>query len=974
MANRTLNSETLQKYELKEKTFLADKNADAYLLEHKKSGARVALVLNDDNNKVFYIGFRTTPEDSTGVAHITEHSVLCGSRDFPVKDPFVELIKGSLNTFLNAITYPDKTVYPVASCNEQDFKNLMHVYLDAVFHPLTYTDRRIFDQEGWRYELSDDGTLTYNGVVYNEMKGALSSPDDVLENAGYAALYPDTTYAMESGGNPRHIPELTYEAFLDFHRRCYHPSNSYVYLYGDIEPNAYLAYIDEAYLSEYDRIDADTRIAAQEPFEAPARRECSYAVLDDEDEAGKSFLAMYYGMPAHLDAREDTALKVLDYVLCDAEGAPLKQALYDAGIGEDVGSVFEDSILQPYEAVISRFCDASQAEIFEKTITDTLTHLADEGIDRRALQAAIAFYEFRYREADFGGTPKGLIYGLQALDTWLYDDGPFDRMDIGGVFGELKKDAESGYFEALIRKYYLENPHRALIVMAPKKGLTEKWEKETKERLASYLATLTPEETEEIRRRNKDLESRQDTPDTEENLRKIPLLTRQDLGKKAPELSTNISETAGIRILQHEIFTNQILYLDFLFDMEVLTDAQMDALVAFKTLFAALDTEQYSYARLDQEIHIVTGGIGASGGIYTSVDDRSFSAKFEVTMKVMRENLAQGMELLRHILTKTRYDDAERIREVLEEERSAMRASLQNAGHATATLRALASFTEPAALVDRMSGIAAYRYLDELLEHYGERKDELLRTLRDMAARLFSAGNYMVDVTAPAQDAALLDEPLRAFDASLPEKCEKAVWAAFAPKRRREAFVTAGQVQYAACAGNFADKGFAFKGTLRVLRHIMSYGYLWKQLREKGGAYGCGSSYGRDGAVTFYSFRDPHLARTIDVFHGASEFAASFEADERTMTKYIIGTVSAMDTPMTPAVFGKYCLSAHMTGLSYETLQRERDEVLAAQPEDIRSLAELLKETLSDEAVCVIGTAAKIEEHRALFDSVEKLV
>ena len=526
--------ESLKAYELIQKEQIPDLRSTGYLLRHKKTGARVALLSNDDENKVFNIGFRTPPSDSTGVPHIMEHSVLCGSTDFPVKDPFVELVKGSLNTFLNAMTYPDKTVYPIASCNDQDFQNLMHVYLDAVFHPNIYKEEKIFRQEGWHYELeSEDGEMSYNGVVYNEMKGAFSSPEDMLDREVMTTLYPDTTYYYESGGDPRHIPELTYGQFLDFHRRFYHPSNCYIYLYGNMDMAEKLEWIDEHYLSKYDRLDIDSEISLQKPFEQPVERIVDYPVSSEESPKGQAYLSWNAVVGTSLDADLYLAFQIIEYALLSAPGAPLKQALLDAGIGKDILSTYENGIAQPYFSVIAKNADVAQKDVFCKVIRETLEKITEEGFDRKALLAGLNYYEFRYREADFGNYPKGLMYGLQMFDSWLYDEKePFLHLACLERFARFRDQVGSGYFEDLVRKYLLENNHAALLVLRPVPGLEAKEQEYVKEKLKKYKDTLSRTEIKQVIKDAKELKEYQDEPSPQEELEKIPMLKREDIRRE----------------------------------------------------------------------------------------------------------------------------------------------------------------------------------------------------------------------------------------------------------------------------------------------------------------------------------------------------------------------------------------------------------------------------------------------------------
>ena len=583
-------------YDLIEKREISDLNSVGYILKHKKTKAKVVLLQNDDENKVFYIGFRTPPKNSTGVAHILEHSVLCGSEKYPLKDPFVELAKGSLNTFLNAMTYPDKTVYPVASCNQKDFENLMDVYLDAVFYPNIYKEKKIFMQEGWHYHIENpDEEIKYNGVVYNEMKGAFSSPDDVLDRTVLNALYPDNTYSNESGGDPDNIPELSYEEFLDFHRRYYHPSNSYIYLYGNMDMEERLQYLDEAYLSKFDYLEIDSSIEPQQPFEAPVYVEKQYSVTDDEDCEEGTYLSYNTCVSTSLDREKYVAFQILDYALCSAPGAPLKQALIDKNIGKDVYSIYENGIYQPYFSIVAKGANLSQKEEFEETVKSVLSELAQNGINKKALKAGLNYYEFRYKEADFGAYPKGLMYGLQALDSWLYDEmAPFTHIEANHTFKELKEKIETGYYEELIQEFLLDNPHKASVVVVPVKGLTSQKDKELAEQLQNYKASLSEEELNRLVEETNALIAYQSEETSKEDLEKIPLLQREDLRKEAEPFVMEKLSHGDIEVLFHDVFTNGVSYVKFLFDITKIDAKRLPYLGLLKTLLGYVDTDNYT--------------------------------------------------------------------------------------------------------------------------------------------------------------------------------------------------------------------------------------------------------------------------------------------------------------------------------------------------------------------------------------------
>ena len=972
-------------YELIESRELPDLQLTGHLLRHRQTGARVLVMPCGDPNKVFSIGFRTPPADSTGVAHIIEHTVLCGSERFPLRDPFKLLVKGSLKTFLNAMTYPDRTVYPVASCNDQDFRNLMHVYLDAVFYPNIYREQNIFRQEGWHYEIAPDtGALTVNGVVYNEMKGALSSPDDVLGREIFATLFPHTPYAVESGGDPEVIPDLTYEAYLDFHRRYYHPSNSFIVLYGDMDVEERLQFMDSEYLSRFDRLQIDSTIPVEPPFKEMAVAERRYSILEDEDEKGKSYLALNICLGQDtLDEKTAVALQILEYVLGGAEGAPLKKALRERGIGEDVITSFDTSLRQPVFSVVSQNTDPERKEEFLEVIRSVLTEAADRGLDRGAIAAGISYYEFRFREANYGTTPKGLIYGLAALETWLYhEEDPWRGLNIVRYYSELREDAENGYFEELIRKYLLDVPHSSLLVLRPEKGLADRKDAELRARLDRIAASFTEEDLARIRDEEAALRKWQGTPDSPEAIASIPSLKRSQLKREAQYPVNRLCEENGVRVLAHEIFTNGIIYLRFLFNMESLPERLYRYVPILRTLLGALDTEAYSYEKLDQEVHIRTGGISAgTDTMVNPVWKRGYTSAFILSVKAFSGNLEDMLQLVQEIALRTRFTDAARICEVLEEERAGQKYMFMSAGHNTAAIKALGSFREETVLSDLLTGQKAYKDLDELcgriLSEDTEVREPALRELsaglEETCRCLFRAENLLTDCTASSEDLARVMAAMPAWTGAL--HTEEVETGLFRPSvtGEREAFITPGQVQYVCRAGSFESPDRPYTGALRVLRVHLGYNYLWPQIREKGGAYGCMSGFGKTGTAYMVSYRDPHLRRTVETFEKAGDFIRRTQLDEEELTRLIIGAVSDLDQPMTPSLLGAYSMYAWLRGESAESIQKERDEILDCTEEDIRRLGDYLDAAMETGACSVVGAEAKIRECSGMFDSIEKL-
>lgn len=968
-----MSMKDLQAYEVQKEEDLKGIKAKGYLLRHRKSGARVVYIENDDNNKVFSIGFRTPPSDSTGVPHIMEHSVLCGSRNFPAKDPFVELVKGSLNTFLNAMTYPDKTVYPVASCNDQDFQNLMHVYMDAVFYPNIYEHEEIFRQEGWSYQLdSAEDKLKYNGVVYNEMKGAFSSPEGVLDRVILNTLFPDTSYANESGGDPEVIPELTYEQFLDFHRKYYHPSNSYIYLYGDMDIEEKLHWLDQEYLGKYDREPVDSRIRFQEPFAEMQEKVIPYSIASEESEEDNTYLSYNKVVGTSLDKELYLAFQILDYALLSAPGAPLKKALTDAGIGKDIMGSYDNGIYQPIFSVIAKNANEEQKEEFIQVIEDVLRASVKNGIDTKAIEAGINYYEFRYREADFGNYPKGLMYGLQMMDSWLYDEEkPFIHIEALDTFEFLKKQIGTGYYEELIQKYLLDNTHGAIVIVTPEKGRTARMEAELEEKLQKYKESLTAEEVEAFVQKTQALEAYQSEPESEENLEKIPVLKREDISREIEPIINEEMTLAGVPVIFHEIETNGIGYVDVLFDMSLVEEQDLPYVGILQSVLGIIDTKRYDYGTLFNEINVNTGGISTSLELYndvTNIREKAFKATFEIKGKALYGKLPVAFDMMREILMESKLNDGKRIREILAMLKSRLLMKFQSSGHVTAVLRAQ-SYASPAAkLKDMTNGIAFYETVSYIEEHFEEEKEKLSEKLIDLSKKLFCGDNMMLSYTAAREGLEGLEEMVEKLKNSLHTRtAEEDKRCVIHCEKKNEGFKTASKVQYVAKAGNFIDLGVAYTGALQILKVIMSYDYLWQNIRVKGGAYGCMSNFNRIGEGYFVSYRDPNLKRTLDVYDGVVDYLKSFTVSERDMTKYIIGTMSGIDQPMTPASKGERSMNLYMNKVSAEMIREERNQILDAEQDDIRALYKVAEAVLQADQMCVIGGEDKIEEEKELF-------
>lgn len=967
----------LAEYEILDEHRVEDVQSDGFILRHKKSGARIAILSNNDDNKVFYIGFRTPPEDETGVPHIIEHTTLCGSKKFPVKDPFIELAKGSLNTFLNAMTYPDKTVYPVASCNDQDFKNLMDVYLDAVFNPNITKYEEIFKQEGWHYELTGkDDELKINGVVYNEMKGAYSSPDEVLSSQIYRSLFPDNTYSKDSGGNPEYIPKLTYEAYLDFYHKYYHPSNSYIYLYGDMDVVERLEWLDKEYLSLYDYKKVNSEINKQPAFDEIKNVETQYSITMDDSQENKTYLSYNRVVGDSLDEMLYQAFDVLDYALVSSPGAPVKQALIDAGIGDDVYGSYDAGILQPVFSFVAKNANASQADEFESIIENTLKEVVKTGINKEALLAGINSSEFKFREADFGQFPKGLLFGLNCLDGWLFDDmKPFIHLECLGTFAKLRKAVDTDYFEKLIQEYLLDNTHGSSVTVKPKRGLGNEREEALAKELSDYKASLSDEEIKKLIEDTEHLKKYQEEPSSDEDLRKLPMLTRADMKKDAMPFSNIEDELLDVKVVRHDIESNGIDYISFLFDAGDFAQSELGYLGFFTNALGLVSTEKYNYTDLANATNIYTGGISTGTASHPDIKDRNnFVFKFEVKLKVLEKNLDKALELMEQMLLSSDFTDTKRLGELVAQIKARLQANLSSSGHLVAAMRSMSSFSRYALYQDELKGIAFYRSICRIEKELSESPKSVSDKLAAIAKKLFARNRMLISFTGNNEAYGNAKPSLEKVMTGFNKMSAVGNQAEVHFNTAKEAFIDASQIQYVAKTGDFICEGYEYTGALRLLRIILSYDYLWINVRVKGGAYGCMNTFLRSGESYFVSYRDPNLSDTLDVYDRIPEYIKSFSPDERDMTKYIIGTFSALDTPMNPEAKGSRSLSAYLEGITYEQIQKERNEILNAQPEDIRRLADLVEAVLKKDSICVIGNENMIKESAGLFENVEKLI
>ena len=967
--------EELNGFRLKNFSEVEEIAAKTYEFEHSKTGAKLFFVETDDDNKVFYIGFRTPPKDDTGVAHIVEHSVLCGSKKYPLKEPFVELVKGSLNTFLNAMTYPDKTVYPVASRNAKDFRNLQDVYLDAVFNPAMLTTPEILMQEGWHYEIENaDAPLTYSGVVYNEMKGALSSPDDILGSKLQQATFPQNCYGFQSGGEPEAIPTLTQENFVAFHQKFYHPSNSFIYLYGDVDIAEQLAYLDREYLSKFDRLEVDSAIDFHPAFTEMKRVAEVYPIGAEENSAEKSFLSLNLVVGDTLDTRTNLGLEILTHALFSSPAAPVRKALIDSGLGKDVDAGMEDDLRQPTFTITLTGSEVDRAEKFYALLTAELQKLVDNGIDKTLLQASINLMEFRLREADFGLAPKGLIYGLRLLKTWLYGGDPNGYLRYEDDLAAMKRGLDENYFEDIVKKYFLDNPHKVLMTLAPDKTFAKKRDDAQAAKLAEIKSTLTAAQVEEIISTTKKLKLRQQSPDSPEALKTIPILKREDLRKEAEHLPLQFRDLDGTRILFSNVDTHGIIYLTFYFDALKVPQEKIFHAYLLATLLGNVDTKKHSYDKLAILTNLNIGGFGAT--LRADAENgkpHAFAPRLRVFVKALKSKLAEMTDILAEIFNETIFTNKKRIRELIEQEVIGFELNLQNMAPSIVAAQ-LASYQTKAGAFNAAVQLPFNKFLKELLVDFDEKFDGLVADLNDVLNRLVNRNGLIISVTATDDLYKNFTPKLSTLLKSMTIDEFKREHYSFPCKPKNEGLYSQSRVQYVGKGANFLELGHEYTGTLNILETILRYEYFWTKIRVQGGAYGAFSSFTRAGNLFFCSYRDPNLEKTLETFDGTADFLKNFDVSDREMDKYIIGTLSKIDKPLTPSIKGQLAADFCLRNITYADRQKSRDEILSARQEDIRALSKLVGDCMKENCLCVFGNEAVLKEHAEIFNEVKQAV
>lgn len=958
------------KYKLLKEEFLKDINCHGTVYEHIKSGARVVCLKNDDPNKMFAVGFKTPPIDSTGLTHILEHSVLCGSKKFKVKDPFVELLKTSLNTFLNAFTFPEKTMYPVASLNEKDFKNLMEVYMDSVFYPAIYEHEEIFLQEGWHYEInSKDEPITLNGVVYNEMKGAFSSADQTLSREVKKSLFPDNAYGFESGGDPRFIPDLTYESFKKFHSTYYHPSNSYIYMCGDINFEERLQWLDSEYLSKFDKIEVNTTIELQKPFDEPKYITKEYPVGEEDSLDNKAYLSYNVVLSNILNVKECLAFDVLSTVLFDNNSAPVKLALLKAQIADDIYASYND-LYQPYIGITAKNANPDNEQKFIDIIDSTLREVVKNGVNKEDIISQMNFNEFKMREANYQGMPSGIIFGINSLNSYLYDDSkPFEYLDSLKYYDELKKDLENGYFEQLIEKYFLNNNHKTYVKLVPSKEIQAKNQALLELKLDEYKKSLSDEEILALIEKNKALKVYQATPSTKEELDTLPKLSKDDISKEPRRYTINKDKINDIDLYHSVYFTNEICYVNMLFDIKNFSIEELQYAKILAKLFCELDTTNYSYAQIDRLIKQKTGGINTYLSIKTDSSGNDLM-HFNIELSALKDNLPFALSLVDDQIKNISYDDKEHIGDLLRQIKSMLQAAVAQAGHEFALQRALATKNYAAYVENQISGYGFVQFLNDLVNKYNSNPDSVIEKLKAVSKKIFGCNNLILQTTCK-DEYDFVKEQLVQFTEGLNVLEISSERPNVALPEGNFALKTPFDVNYVAVANTFDPK--LYTGAYRVVSNILSMEYLWMQIRVKGGAYGAFFRMAEEGNVIFVSYRDPNIKSTYEAYENASAFLESMNPTNEEMEQYIIGAFGGVDDAPHASTLGKRAFLAMLTGQTFEKRMKSRTEALNCTVNDIKSFAKIIREVVTKGTKATVGNANAIEDNKQYFDEIKNI-
>ncbi|MBX4264208.1 insulinase family protein [Clostridium estertheticum] len=956
-------------FTLESKKWLSDIQSTSMIFKHNKSGAKLIYLQNDDENKVFSISFRTPVNDNTGVNHIIEHSVLCGSKDYPVKDPFLIMTKQSLSTFLNAFTGPDFTMYPVASKNEKDFNNLMSVYLDAVFCPNITKDPKILKQEGWHYEVnSKTGELNYNGIVYNEMKGSYSSPQVLLSNTINQSLFNDNSYKFESGGNPDNIPDLTYEKFIKTYQKYYVPSNSSIYLYGKLDIYNSLKFMNDKYLSKAKKVNVDSKIKLENKYVKKVEKTALYPVAKTASTSNMTYLSANYVIDKIPSAQDILGFQILQEILLNTKSSSLRKTLHDNGIGANVYASFNPSTLQPTFSIIATNANESQKHQFKNLVDDALKQVVKDGFDKETVNSVLSALELSLRTQNSDAN-RGMNYMLTALNSWNYDINPTEYLEITPSLKKIKSQLTDKYFEKLVQKYLLNNEHNSLVVLKPSSGLNEIKEELLKKKLATYKKSLSQTQLTSIKKDTEELKKWQGTVDSKEKLSKLPTLTRKDIKLKEEEIPTIEKIEQGTKVLNHPMFTNGISYYNLYFDSSNVPQNKVLYLKLLASILGNVNTQKYNPMQISNKMMKYTGGMVFNSTAFKSnTNSDEYVPKISICANSLNSTLPEALDLLSEIINHSVFNDKPRIKALIKTLRANYESMFVNQGNTLAINRTLSYLSNSGKYKD-LNSIPYYDFICDLDDNYESRFDEMTKNLSAVSNTVFNKKGLVVSYTGDEKNYEKFIYNFNKFKETINDrKFTKQIYK-FDFSNKNEAFVIPSQVQYVVKAGNFTKSGYVYNGHMKVLENILNSDYLWKELRVKGGAYGGSINFTKD-EVLFYSYRDPNLKETLDTFEGVVKFLKEFSADDKEMTNYIIGTIGNMDYLKGPYAKGILGDNMYFSGTTQKDIQKIRDEVLATKASDIRELAGLLDVVIEQNLHCVVGSETKINNNKNLFDKI----
>ena len=964
--------QTYHGFKLLEKRFVKEVNAECLYFEHLKSGARLFKIASDDPNKTFSIAFKTDPETDYGTPHIMEHSVLNGSKNFPVKSPFDVLSKGSLITYLNAWTGGDFTCYPFASMNDKDYFNVMRVYLDAVFNPLIYSDPRILKQEGWHYEMENvDGPITYKGVVYNEMKGAYSSPLRVLYHHVYKELFPDNGYNFSSGGYPPLIPKLTYDTFINFHKRYYHPVNSHILLYGNADLDKELNFIDKEYLSQYDRAERPQSFLMQKPFSVMKEMSGYYPVTEGSKTENQTYLSLNFVSGLNSDRATTMALSILADLLVNQEAAPVRLALQQAGIGQDVSASLDENQQNIFE-IVAQNANPKDKERFKKIVFSTIKDAIQKGLDKKAVEGAINRTEFQLREGN--DAQKGITYNFQILPGWFFANDPYLTLEYEKPLAKVKTALETNYLEELAQKYLLENQHALFLVLEPKPGLEKEINAQVEKELSDYKASLSQDQRERLVQETKDLIAYQKREDSLEALAKMPLLERKDINPEAEWYFVEENKINGVPVLSHQEFTNNVVYTRLMFDARVLPQELIPYASLLADVLGSQNTKNYSYGELDKEFNIHTGGFNAFLNNYLeNRDDSKMLPKFVVESKATNDKVAKLFEILQEVINHTRLGDTDRLKEIIIRLQSRLDSQVKQNGFRYAQTRMASYCSNSGMFGELIGGIEYYRFISDLAKNFDVKGKDIADKLGECASLLFNKDKVIATVTCGKTDLPDYSKSLDSFLKTLPHNNSEIKKWNLNFAKKNEGFLTASKVQYVIKGYDFTKLGYRWNGKMKVLEQILSTDWLQNRLRVIGGAYGGFCNFNPSGQIFFNSYRDPNLKETLDNYDAIPDYLDKLEVNEKDMTRYIIGTIAGMDNPLTPSQKGNASVRNYLEKTSEADMQKEREEVLATSLQDIKQMKKFVSDVLNQKAYCVYGNEEKIKSKKELFGNITPL-